>query len=41
MYLYYADDTSIFCVDRNYDIACKNIVIASNIMLEWFNINFM
>ena len=37
----YADDTSILRVDRNYDVAYKNIVDASNAMLEWFGINFM
>ena len=37
----YADDTSILCVDRNYEVAYKNIVVASNVMLEWFSINFM
>ena len=37
----YADDTSIVCVDRKYDVAYKNIVVASNVMLEWFGINFM
>ena len=30
----YADDTSILCVDRNYEVAYKNIVVASNVMLE-------
>ena len=37
----YADDTSILCVDRNYEVAYKNIVVASNVMLEWFSTNFM
>ena len=36
----YADDTSILCVDRNYDAASKNVGV-SNVMLEWFSINFM
>ena len=37
----YVQLCSILCVDRNYEVAYKNIVVASNVMLEWFSINFM
>ena len=34
-------NTSMLCVDRNYEVEYRNIVVASNVMLEWFSINFI
>ena len=35
----YADDTTITCIDVNYDTANTKLLAASDIMISWFENN--